>query len=126
MGTPCRPAPSKSDKTLTSLLNPTFEVGAGSFVSEGKYILQCQQIFFFNVDKYILLFGQIYFAVWTNIFCYLNKYSLQYGQIQGVYELKDGEGGTHYALCHRHSLNLLYKAHQPTCYENSIWTKFVL
>ena len=62
---------------------------------------------------YILQFGQRYIVMWTNIFSYLDKYIWQFGQMQGVYQLRDGEVGTHYALCHRHSLNLLYKAHQP-------------
>ena len=34
------------------------------------------------------------------------------------YELKVG-GGANYALCHNHSLNLHYKAHQLTCYKDS-------
>ena len=31
--------------------------------------------------KYIFQFGQIYFAILTNIFCNLDKYILQFGQI---------------------------------------------
>ena len=30
----------------------------------------------FNLDKYILQFGQIHFAIWTNTFCNLDKHIL--------------------------------------------------
>ena len=29
---------------------------------------------YLNLDKYILLFGQIHFVIWTNTFSYLDKY----------------------------------------------------
>ena len=34
-----------------------------------------------NLDKYILQFGQIHFAIWTNTFGNLDKYVLEFGQI---------------------------------------------
>ena len=36
---------------------------------------------FCNLDKYCLQSGQIHFAIWTNTFCHLDKYILQSGQI---------------------------------------------
>ena len=34
---------------------------------------------FYNLDKYILKYGQIHFAIWTNTFDNLDKYILQFG-----------------------------------------------
>ena len=52
-----------------------------------KYTWQFEQIhfaiwtnIFCYLNKYILLFGQIHFAIWTNTFCYLDKYTLQFGK----------------------------------------------
>ena len=58
------------------------------FYNLEKYILQFGQILFAiwtnifsNLDKYCLQFGQIHLAIWTNIFSNLDKYVLQFGQI---------------------------------------------
>ena len=36
---------------------------------------------FYNLEKYILKFGEIHFAIWGNIFSNLGKYILQLGEI---------------------------------------------
>ena len=53
-----------------------------------KYILKFGQIHFAiwtntfgNLDKYILKLGQIHFIIWTNTFCNLDKYIFKFGQI---------------------------------------------
>ena len=69
--------------------------------SSGKRLTSIQTNTFCNLDKYVLQFGQIHFAIWTNRYFILDKYIMPFGQIHFVVSAVQSVGNLRRSLLAR-------------------------